>query len=57
MAEIVNLNRFRKARERDAKEQRASVNRARFGRAKDERTNTDAAIEKAEKALDDKKLD
>jgi hypothetical protein len=57
MAEIVNLNRFRKARERDAKEQRASANRARFGRSKDERVRADATIEKAEKALDDKKLD
>ncbi len=57
MAEIVNLNRFRKARERDAKAQRATENRTRFGRRKDERAKTEAEGKKAEQALDDKKLD
>ena len=57
MAEIVNLNRFRKARERDAKAQRAAENRKRFGRSKDERAKTGAESHKAEKSLDDKKLE
>jgi hypothetical protein len=57
MAEIVNLNRFRKARERDAKGQRATENRTRFGVSKDERAKKDAESRKADKSLDDKKLD
>lgn len=57
MAEIVNLNRFRKDRERAAKAKAAEENRAKFGRTKDERAVTDANAQKAEKALDDKKIE
>jgi len=37
MAEIVNLNRVRKAKARDAAEAKASENRARYGQTKAER--------------------
>ena len=57
MAEIVNLNRFRKARERDGKAKLAEANRARFGRSKDEKAKTRHEAERSEKSLDDKKLD
>ncbi len=57
MAEIVNLNRFRKARERDAKGQRAAENRTRFGRTKDEKAKERGERRKIEQELDSKKLD
>ncbi|HXS39338.1 MAG TPA: DUF4169 family protein [Stellaceae bacterium] len=57
MAEIVNLNRFRKARERDGKAKLAETNRARFGRSKDDKAKSRSETERAEKSLDDKKLD
>jgi hypothetical protein len=57
MAEIVNLNRFRKERERAAKTKTADENRAKFGRTKEEREVADANTRKADKALDDKKIE
>jgi hypothetical protein len=57
MAEIVNLNRFRKERDRAAKAKTAEENRARFGRTKEEREVTEATARKADKALDDKKIE
>ena len=57
MAEIVNLNRFRKERERAAKAKTADENRVRFGRTKEDREVTDANTEKTDKALDDKKIE
>jgi hypothetical protein len=57
MAEIVNINRARKARERKRAEQRAAENRARFGMTKDARRRAEREIEKAKKELDDKRLE
>jgi len=57
MAEIINLNRFRKDRERDAKAKTAEENRARFGRSKEERERAETLARKTEKALDDKKIE
>jgi hypothetical protein len=57
MAEIVNLNRFRKERDRAAKAKTAEENRARFGRTKEEREVTEATARKTDKALDDKKIE
>jgi hypothetical protein len=57
MGEIVNLNRFRKERDRAAKAKNAEENRVRFGRTKDEREGTDANTQKADKTLDDKKIE
>jgi hypothetical protein len=45
MAEIVNLNRARKAKARDAAEARATENRAKYGQTKAERARL--ASEKA----------
>lgn len=51
-AEIVNLNKFRKAREKAEKERRAEENRARFGRSRSEKTS-----ESAEERLRQRHLD
>jgi hypothetical protein len=57
MAEIVNLNRFRKERERTAKARAAEENRVRHGRRKEERERNEALARQAEKTLDDKKIE
>ena len=57
MAEITNLNRFRKGRERARQEERAAENRTRFGRRKEERRQDDLAREKARKEHEGKRLD
>ena len=52
MAEIVNLNRARKAKARDAAETKAAENRAKYGQTKTERARL--AAEKAKlRALTD----
>jgi hypothetical protein len=50
MAEIVNLNKARKARDRKAAEDTAAANRAKHGRTKAEKTN-DARAEARRRAL------
>ncbi len=57
MADVVNLNQFRKKRDRRAAERQAAVNRERFGQRKDTRDKTSRELEKARKELDDKRLD
>ncbi len=57
MAEIINLNRFRKERDRATKGKTADENRARHGRTKEERDRAEATTRKAEKTLDDKKIE
>jgi len=57
MAEIINLNRFKKERDRAVKAKTADENRARFGRSKDERERAEANARKSEKSLDDKKIE
>jgi hypothetical protein len=57
MAEIINLNRFRKERDRATKAKTADENRARFGRSKEERERAEANARKSEKSLDDKKIE
>ena len=37
MGDVVNLNRFRKAKEKAAREAQAAANRTRYGRTKDQR--------------------
>jgi hypothetical protein len=54
---IVNLNRFRKKREHAEAERRAAENRVRFGRGKAQRIKEAHEIERAKKAIDDKRLD
>ncbi|HVJ36103.1 MAG TPA: DUF4169 family protein [Terriglobia bacterium] len=57
MAEIVNLNRFRKARKRAAEKLQAEANRTKFGRTKTEKMNDRLAVEKQERDLEGKKRD
>ncbi|WP_448662567.1 DUF4169 family protein [Sphingomonas sp. CJ20] len=55
MAEIINLNKARKARAKAAAGATADANRIAFGRTKAERAADDAARARAEKLLDDSK--
>jgi hypothetical protein len=57
MAEIVNLKRARKKRERAAKEKDADANRAKHGVPKDERDAEEARKDVRDKLLDSHKLD
>ena len=57
MAEIINLNKARKARARAEKPIRAQENRARFGRTKAEKQAEAAEKARIAKALDDAKRD
>ncbi len=57
MAEIINLRRARKRKERAEKEARAADNRLAFGRSKADRTLTDARKDLAERRLDAHKRD
>ncbi|WP_374655008.1 DUF4169 family protein [Dongia sp.] len=57
MAEIVNLNQFRKAKSRESGDRQAAENRVRFGRSKQERENDRRAAERREKLLAGKELD
>ena len=57
MAEVVNLNRARKAREKAAAQDTAAANRVRFGRTKAEKELARAREEKAARELEQKKLD
>ena len=52
MGDIVNLNQFRKERERRRKIAQASINREKFGRTKAEKQ-----VEREEKARTDRSLD
>ncbi|RFZ89437.1 DUF4169 family protein [Shinella sp. WSJ-2] len=55
--DVVNLRQFRKQKARSAKEKQAEQNRLTFGRTKAEKTLTRAINEKAEKTLDQGRLD
>lgn len=57
MAEIINLNRARKARDKARKAQDAKANRAQFGRGKAEKTLTVAEREAAQRLLDGARRD
>lgn len=56
MSDIVNLNRFRKAKQRSDDAQRASENRVRFGRGKLEKARARDEVQRREKALDGKEI-
>ncbi|WP_374367582.1 DUF4169 family protein [Dongia sp.] len=49
MAEIVNLNRFRKARQRQDEQKKAAENRVQFGRNKAEKASDRQARERFER--------
>lgn len=57
MAEIINLRRARKGRERAEASARAAENRARHGRSKSERLAADATREQLDRALDGARRD
>lgn len=52
MAEIVNLNRFRKDRARSARRAEADANAVKFGRTKAEKDHDRASAEKQRRDLD-----
>lgn len=56
-ADVVNLRQARKARTRSEKEKQAEQNRLTFGRSKAEKTLTKALNAKAEKTLDQGRLE
>ena len=56
-AMIVNLNKYKKQRERAEAERLAAENRLRFGRSKAARAKDLREHEQAEKSLEDKRLD
>ncbi len=56
LAEIVNLNRARKAKKRRKDESLAAANRVRFGRSKQDRAADRATQERSERSLDGKVL-
>lgn len=55
-AEIVNLNKFRKAKERADQERQAELNRAKYGRSKSEREHDEGDDSRRNKLLDGAKL-
>jgi hypothetical protein len=56
-ADVVNLRQFRKARTRTQKEKQAEQNRLTFGRSKSEKNLTEALNAKAERTLDQGRLE
>jgi hypothetical protein len=57
MGDLVNLNKFRKAKQRRDEEDEAAINREKFGRTKAETKQGRQARERAERALGAKKLE
>ena len=57
MGDIVNLKRFKKRSEREQAAKQADANRARFGRPKSERTLDELRANRAEKLLDQHRID
>lgn len=57
MADIVNLNKARKARAKVEAEETAKANRVRFGRTRQEKEAARQQEEKLSRDLDGKKLD
>jgi hypothetical protein len=55
MAELINLNKARKARERDQAKMKAAENRVRFGRTKGEAAVSRLEAERARRDLEGKK--
>ena len=57
MGNLVNLKRFIKRTKREQSEQQASANRARFGRTRLERARDEAHASRAERVLDQHRID
>jgi len=56
-ADVVNLRQFKKAKARTEREREAEQNRASFGRTKAEKDLTRALRDKAQKALDQGRIE
>ena len=56
MGDVVNLNQFRKKRERSAKARKRAESRARSGRTRTERQVTQAEAARGEATLDGKRI-
>lgn len=57
MADVVNLNRFRKQKQKADAKRQADQNAVKFGRSKAERNREDAIAELEKKRLDELKRD
>jgi hypothetical protein len=57
MGDVINLNRFRKAKEKAVREAQAAANRARYGRTKEQRAREKDEAVRTAKDLDSKKID
>ncbi|GGF17601.1 DUF4169 domain-containing protein [Aliidongia dinghuensis] len=57
MGDVVNLNKFRKARERQTADAQAAENRVRFGQSKEAKAKLRTEAEQAQKDLDGKRVD
>jgi hypothetical protein len=57
MADIVNLNRARKAQKRATDQRQAEANRVKFGRTKAEKQNDQRVSKKQRQEIDGKKLE
>jgi hypothetical protein len=57
MAEIINLRRARKERQRRDKETEADANRRRFGRTRAEKANDEDAARRRDRTLAGKRLE
>jgi hypothetical protein len=53
MGDVINLNKARKARDKDARKAGAATNRAKFGKAKGETAAIKAESDKLRRALDE----
>ncbi|HVJ54489.1 MAG TPA: DUF4169 family protein [Aliidongia sp.] len=57
MGDVVNLNKFRKARNKAKADAQAAENRTRFGRSKEDLTKSRTDTERTQRDLDGKELD
>ena len=57
MAELINLNKARKARDKERRAEDAKENRVRFGRTKAQKVETSSAKDKIRRLLDGAKRD
>jgi Domain of unknown function (DUF4169) len=57
MGNLVNLKRFKKRSEREQAAKRADANRVRFGRTKSERALDEMRANRADKILDQHRID
>lgn len=57
MGDVINLNKIRKARQRDDAKAKAAENRVRFGQSKTDRETARMEDERTKRDLEGKKLD